>query len=69
MDSRCRQYPLARVPVPAEDPYFDPKKTGTAQIYMNRSIFDSATGTSTLNVQKQTYTLNYKPKPTQPPRR
>jgi hypothetical protein len=57
------------IAVPAGDPYFDPKATGTSQIYMNRSIFDSATGTSTPNVQKQTYTLNYKPKPTQPPRR
>ena len=57
------------IAVPAGDPYFDPKATGTAQIYMNRSIFDSATGTSIPNVQKQTYTLNYKPKPTQPPRR
>ena len=57
------------IAVPAGDPYFDPKGTGTAQIYLNRSIYDSATGTTTANVQKQTYTLNYKPKPTPPPRR
>jgi hypothetical protein len=57
------------IAVPAGDPYFDPKGTGAAQIYLNRSIYDSATGTTTANVQKQTYTLNYKPKPTPPPRR
>ncbi|MFM8765356.1 MAG: peroxidase family protein [Spartobacteria bacterium] len=57
------------IAVPAGDPSFDPKGTGTAQIYLNRSIYDSATGTTTANVQKQTYTLNYKPKPSPPPRR
>jgi len=51
------------VAVPTGDPYFDPKSTGMAKIYLNRSIYDSATGTSTPNVQKQTYTLVYKPKP------
>jgi len=50
----------------AGDPYFDTKETGTAKIYLNRSIYDSATGTTTANLQKQTYTLNYKPKPTPP---
>ena len=55
------------VAVPSGDPYFDPKSTGTAKIYMNRSIYDSATGTSTPNVQKQTYTLVYKPKPAPTP--
>lgn len=57
------------IPVPTGDPYFDPKGTGTAQIYLNRSIFDSATGTATANVQKQVYTLNYKPKTPPSPRR
>jgi len=57
------------IAVPTGDPYFDPKGTGTAQIYLNRSIYDSASGTSMANVQKQTYTLNYKPKPTPPPRK
>lgn len=57
------------IAVPAGDPYFDPNGTGTAQIYLNRSIYDSATGTTTANVLKQSYTLNYKPRPTPPPRR
>lgn len=51
------------VAVPAGDPYFDPKSTGTAKIYMNRSIYDSASGTAASNVQKQSFTLVYKPKP------
>jgi hypothetical protein len=50
------------IAVPAGDSYFDPKGTGTAKIYMNRSIYDSASGTTGANVQKQTYTLTYKPK-------
>jgi hypothetical protein len=50
------------IAVPTGDPYFDPKGTGTAKIYMNRSIYDSASGTTAANVQKQTYTLTYKPR-------
>ena len=50
------------IAVPTGDPYFDPKGTGTAKIYMNRSIYDSVSGTTAANVQKQTYTLTYKPR-------
>jgi len=57
------------IAVPTGDPYFDPKGKGTAQIYLNRSVYDLATGTTSATVQKQTYTLNYKPKPTPTPRR
>lgn len=57
------------IAVPVGDPSFDPNGTGTAQIFLNRSIYNSATGTPTANVQKQTYTLNYKPKPALPPHR
>jgi hypothetical protein len=42
------------------DPYFDPDNTGTAVIYHSRSIFDANTGTSTPNIQQQTYTINYR---------
>jgi hypothetical protein len=40
------------ISVPSGDPYFNPKGTGTAKIYLNRSIYDSASGTTTANVQK-----------------
>lgn len=57
------------IPVPSGDPYFDPKSTGTAQIYLNRSLYDSSTGTGIPNVRKQTYSLVYKPKQNPPPRK
>ena len=55
------------VSVPQGDPYFDPSSTGTALIYLNRSIYDAATGTSTPNVQQQTCTITFKPRPQSPP--
>ncbi len=57
------------ITVPAGDPYFDPRGTGSAQIYLNRSIYDSATGTTTPTSWKQTYTLNYKPKAAPQPKK
>ena len=39
--------------VPAGDPYFDPTSTGTQQIYLNRSLTDPLTGTSTANPAQQ----------------
>jgi hypothetical protein len=57
------------IAVPAGDPYFDPRGTGSAQIYLNRSIYDSATGTTTPTSWKKTYTLNYKPKADPQPRK
>jgi hypothetical protein len=57
------------IAVPKGDPYFDPKSTGTAQIYLNRSIYDSTSGTAAPVVVKQTYTLNYNPKNPPQPRR
>ncbi|MBL0928002.1 MAG: peroxidase [Phycisphaerales bacterium] len=34
------------IPVPAGDPYFDPASTGTRKIFLDRSAFDPATGTT-----------------------
>ncbi|MEI8293655.1 MAG: peroxidase family protein [bacterium] len=51
------------IAVPSGDPYFDPKGTGTARIYMNRSIYDASSGTSSPVVLKQTLTINYHPAP------
>jgi hypothetical protein len=48
------------IPVPPGDPYFDPNNTGTAMIYLSRSIFDANTGTSAPNVQQQSHTINYR---------
>ena len=39
--------------VPTGDPYFDPLSTGTQTIPLNRSIYDSATGTSAANPRQQ----------------
>lgn len=39
--------------VPTGDPYFDPLGTGTQTIPLNRSIYDSATGTSAANPRQQ----------------
>ncbi len=41
------------VPVPAGDPSFDPNATGTQVIPLTRSVFDTATGTSTRNPRQQ----------------
>ena len=50
------------IPVPVGDPYFDPNGTGTQVIYLNRSLYDASSGTSTPNIQQQTYTINYQPR-------
>lgn len=49
------------IPVPQGDPYFDPAGTGTAVIYLSRSIFDASSGTAAPLVQQQSYTLNFQP--------
>lgn len=41
------------VSVPTGDPWFDPSSTGTQTIPLTRSLFDSATGTSTSNPRQQ----------------
>lgn len=43
-------FPIA---VPAGDPQFDPFNTGTAQIPLNRSIYDPTTGTDASNPRQQ----------------
>src|SRR4051812_6310067 len=45
------------IAVPAGDPSFDPAGTGTQVIYLNRSITDPATGTSTSNPAQQVNTI------------
>jgi len=55
------------IKVPTGDPYFDPKSTGSALIYFTRSLYDSATGTSSNNVQKRSVTITYKPQTPKPP--
>jgi hypothetical protein len=57
------------IAVPTGDPYFDPKSTGSALIYMNRSIYDSASGTSTPGTRRQTVSLTLKTTPPAPPKR
>lgn len=57
------------VAVPVGDPYFDPKATGTAVIYLNRSIYDSTTGFAEPKIQRKTITLVFKPVATPPPPR
>ena len=37
------------IPVPVNDPFFDPSGTGTAEIFMRRSKYDPATGTGVDN--------------------
>ena len=41
------------VPVPQGDPWFDPQGTGEQSIPLNRSAFDSATGTDAVNPRAQ----------------
>ncbi len=41
------------IPVPADDPDFDPFNTGTQVIGLNRSIHDTSTGTDTSNPRQQ----------------
>lgn len=45
------------IAIPVGDPQFDPAGTGTATISLNRSITDSATGTSTSNPAQQVNTI------------
>ncbi|MFO0965945.1 MAG: peroxidase family protein [Gemmataceae bacterium] len=45
------------VAVPAGDPYFDPKGTGTQTIGLNRSLTDPLTGTSASNPLQQVNTV------------
>ena len=51
------------IAVPKGDPEFDPSATGTAKIYLNRSIYDSTTGTSTPTVRKLSTRVQFKPAP------
>ena len=55
MDLTGAGYPLEPepIPVPKNDPYFDPKGTGTAFIPFYRSIYDKATGDSPGNPRQQ----------------
>ena len=41
------------IPVPIGDTYFDPARTGTAEIPFNRALHDPDTGTSTSNPRQQ----------------
>jgi len=41
------------IPVPTGDPYFDPQGTGTQVIFLNRSVYDPATGGSSNNPRQQ----------------
>jgi len=43
----------APIAVPMGDPFFDPEFTGSAQISLNRSIYDHASGTSSSNPRQQ----------------
>lgn len=43
----------ANIAVPMGDPWFDPMHSGTVEIPLNRSIFDSATGDHVLNPRQQ----------------
>jgi len=57
------------IAVPTGDPYFDPKSTGTAVIFMNRSIYDASSGNSTPVTRRQTATITLKNPPSVKPRR
>jgi hypothetical protein len=48
------------VPVPANDPSFDPNNTGTAVIPFSRSIYDANAGSGTPNVRQQNYTIYFR---------
>ncbi|MDH4194452.1 MAG: peroxiredoxin [Nitrospirota bacterium] len=41
------------IPVPTGDPYFDPQGTGAQVIFLNRSVYDPATGGSSNNPRQQ----------------
>lgn len=41
------------IPVPMNDPYFDPDATGSAVIELNRSVYDRSTGTGPDNPRQQ----------------
>ena len=43
----------ANILVPIGDPYFDPDSSGTQTISLNRTIYDTQTGTSTENPRQQ----------------
>ncbi len=43
----------ANIEIPAGDVFFDPDNSGTAQMSLNRSIYDPETGTSTDNPRQQ----------------
>ena len=43
----------ANIAVPADDPFFDPDGTGSVEIAFNRSLYDTATGTSADNPRQQ----------------
>jgi peroxidase len=43
----------ADIPVPTADPYFDPRGTGDRVIPLNRSIYDTSTGTDSGNHRQQ----------------
>lgn len=45
------------VAVPAGDPWFDPQGTGTQVIPLNRSLYDTSTGSSAGNVRQQLNTI------------
>ena len=49
------------IAVPTGDPYFDPRATGKAVIYLNRSVYDSNTGTANPKILRKTLTLTFKP--------
>ena len=44
---------LANIVVPAGDEYFDPSGSGVVEMSLNRSIYDSASGTATINPRQQ----------------
>jgi peroxidase len=48
---------LLKIDVPQGDPSFDPNSTGTQTMETTRSIYDSATGTSTDNPRQQVNTI------------
>jgi len=41
------------IPVPAGDPMFDPDATGTAVVHLNRTVYDTNTGTDADNPRQQ----------------
>lgn len=43
----------ANIAVPAGDPWFDPNNTGTVEIALNRSLYDTATGSGLDNPRQQ----------------